>query len=114
VDHRGLAVGAGGRDDCLRLPAVEARRQQCQPAVRVFIGHDGDPVALLLRERKRSHLVGQNCGRAARYGGGSKAAPVLPRAGQGGEQKAGLHGPRIGSKAKDLGVARSSKPRHTG
>jgi hypothetical protein len=83
---------------------MEARSHQGQPAVRVFIGYDGDLVALLWPKRKRIDLVGQNGDGTARYCLGSKTAPILPRTGQGGEQETGMHGPRIGSNAKDLGI----------
>ena len=114
MDHRGLAVGAGNGGNRSRLPAVQARCHQRQAAVRVRVGHDADPVALLRRKRKRVRIVGQDGRRAARHSVGGETASVLSGAGQRREQKAGLHGPRIGGEPDDLRVVQSSKGRHGG
>ncbi len=65
-----LVPGDGG--DGSRLPAVKARRQQRQPAMRVRVGDDRDPRAVFRREAERRSIVGQDRNRAARRRIGSE------------------------------------------
>ena len=112
MHDRGLAVGAGDGGDRARLPAIELRRQQRQPALRIGVRHDRDAAALFRRKGKGFGVVGKDGSGAARHGLARETAPVLPRAGQRREQKSRLNGSRIGRETGDLEVGEPGGRRH--
>ena len=103
---RGLAVGAGDGGDRLRLPAVKARREQREAALRVGVGDDRDAAAA---SRRRASSAAASSVRIAtaplrhRLAGESAAvACCAPRSAA--NRKPGSHLARIGGKPGDLGI----------
>ncbi len=94
---RGLAAGAGHRDDGARLAAIEAGRDQRQAAARIGVEH-----------QRHAELGPGEIGRGEDHAGaardriGNEPAAIGPAAGQGREQPARLHRARIGAEAGDL------------
>jgi hypothetical protein len=104
MDDRGLTVGAGHRGDRPGLPVMEAGGETCQLPVRIGIDEDRYTLARCWREPERSGIVGQDCDGAMRNRIDGEGTAILPRAGQGGKEKAGANGSRIGAEAGDLRI----------
>jgi hypothetical protein len=85
MNHRGFTIGPGHRRDGPRLPAVEPRCQQREPAMGRRVGQDRDPAALLWRESEPSVGAGQYRDGAAGCCIGGEIATVLLGAPQCGE-----------------------------
>ena len=88
LDDRGLAVGAGDRGHGVRRPAVKARREKRETAMRVGIDDNGDALALRRRQPEGIDPIGQDRNRAAGNRLGGEVPPVKLGAGQGGKKKA--------------------------
>ncbi len=83
---------------------MEARRHQREAPARVGVGDDEDRLALAegLARRDAGRAVGQDRGGTLRHRVLDEAAAVQLAAGQGGEEIAGLHLPRIRGDAENF------------
>ena len=109
MDGRGLAVGAGDGGDGRGLQAGEGRRHQRDAPARIGVAHHDDA-----RVERRQGGIGRGEDRRRRRASrasATKLAPSALRAGEGGEEKAGLDLAGVERQAGDDRIARQADRR---